>query len=89
MKFRVPGAVVPTTDDVKDIIVIAIVLGFFAVCAAYVVWCDRILASDAPDHATPHVRDAGRAASTTGATDVVSERTADSTESEADHARVI
>lgn len=43
----------------KDILVIAIVIGFFAVCAAYVTWCERVLAADAPDRVE---RDASRAA---------------------------
>jgi hypothetical protein len=41
---------------VKDILVIAIVLGFFAVCVAYVVWCERILAGDAADRTDADVQ---------------------------------
>lgn len=33
----------------KDVIAIAIVLGFFALAAGYVGWCERIIASDAPE----------------------------------------
>ena len=33
----------------KDVIVIGIVVLFFALCAAYVTWCERMLAADAPD----------------------------------------
>ena len=33
----------------KDTLVIAIVIGFFAVCAAYVIWCERVLTADSPE----------------------------------------
>jgi hypothetical protein len=33
----------------KDALVIAIVIGFFAVCAAYVIWCERVLTADSPE----------------------------------------
>jgi len=51
----------------KDIIVIAIVMGFFALCAAYVTWCERMLAADAPDRVEHDAAGGGRAASTAGA----------------------
>jgi hypothetical protein len=40
---------------VNDVIAIAIVLGFFALAAAYVGWCDRIVSGGAPEspHAEP------------------------------------
>jgi len=53
----------------KDVIVIAIVVGFFALCAAYVTWCERMLAADAPDRVGNDATVVGRAASTAGATD--------------------
>jgi hypothetical protein len=53
----------------KDVIVIAIIVGFFAVCAAYVTWCDRMLAADAPDRVGNDASLVGRAASTAGAAD--------------------
>lgn len=34
---------------VKDVIAIVIVLGFFALAAAYVGWCDRIATGGAPE----------------------------------------
>jgi hypothetical protein len=49
---------------VKDILVIAIVIGFFAVCAAYVTWCERVLAADAPDRRSRDAANAGRSART-------------------------
>lgn len=45
----------------KDIIVIAIVVGFFALCAAYVRWCERMLAADAPDRVERDANIVGRA----------------------------
>jgi len=33
----------------RDIIVVAIVAGFFALCVAYVRWCDRIIGPDPDD----------------------------------------
>jgi hypothetical protein len=33
----------------RDVIVIAVTLGFFALCVAYVRWCDRIIGSDSGD----------------------------------------
>jgi hypothetical protein len=32
----------------RDLVVIAIVIGFFALCVAYVRWCERIIGPD-PD----------------------------------------
>lgn len=53
----------------KDILVIAIVFGFFAICAAYVTWCERVLAADAPDRVTREPHNAGRSARNFDATD--------------------
>lgn len=55
----------------KDVIVIAIVVAFFALCVGYVTWCERVLAADAPDGHGHAVADqtVGRAASTAGAAD--------------------
>lgn len=44
----------------KDVIVIAIVVGFFALCVAYVTWCERILTADAPDRIERDAQAAGR-----------------------------
>lgn len=43
----------------RDVIAIAIVLGFFALAAGYVGWCERIVASDAADlpHSDPQQSD--------------------------------
>ena len=51
----------------KDALVIAIVIGFFALCTAYVIWCERVLAADAPDRVAREASTAGRAARTAGA----------------------
>jgi hypothetical protein len=32
----------------RDLVVLAVIVGFFALCAAYVRWCDRIIGPD-PD----------------------------------------
>lgn len=53
----------------KDVLVIAIVIGFFAVCAAYVTWCERVLAADAPDRVDRDATTVDRAVSTAGAVD--------------------
>ena len=39
----------------NDVIVIVILVGFFALAAAYVGWCDRIVSGGAPEppHAEP------------------------------------
>jgi hypothetical protein len=37
---------------VNDVIVLVIVVGFFALAAAYVGWCDRIVSGGAPE--PPH-----------------------------------
>lgn len=42
----------------KDVIVILVVLGFFALCAAYVTWCERVLAADSPDRVARNTNDA-------------------------------
>ena len=36
----------------NDVIVLVMVLGFFALAAAYVGWCDRIVSGGAPE--SPH-----------------------------------
>ena len=33
----------------RDLLVLLIVVAFFALCVAYVRWCDRIIGPDAPD----------------------------------------
>lgn len=53
----------------NDVLVIAIVIGFFAVCAAYVTWCERVLAADAPDRVARDATAVDRAAGTAGAVD--------------------
>ncbi len=55
----------------KDVIVIAIVVAFFALCIGYVTWCERVVAAGSTDlhgHAAEH-QVVGRAASTAGAAD--------------------
>ena len=55
----------------KDVIVIAIVVAFFALCIGYVTWCERVVAAGSTDlhaHAAEH-QVVGRASSTAGAAD--------------------
>jgi hypothetical protein len=33
----------------RDVIVLAIIAGFFLLCVAYVAWCDRIIGPDPDD----------------------------------------
>ena len=42
----------------NDVIVIVIVVGFFALAAAYVGWCDRIVSGGAPEPPHPEPLDA-------------------------------
>ena len=42
---------------------------FFAICAAYVTWCERVLAADAPDRVDRDSTTVGRAARPGNATD--------------------
>lgn len=57
----------PDSPTMNDALVVAVVLAFFAMCAAYVTWCDRVLSADAEPTTAPPT--AG-AASSPGAVDV-------------------
>ena len=35
----------------RDLLVLLVVVAFFALCVAYVRWCDRIIGPDVPDPA--------------------------------------
>jgi hypothetical protein len=35
--------------DVKDVLILLLVAAFFALCIAYVWWCDRIIGPDAAE----------------------------------------
>jgi hypothetical protein len=45
---------------VNDAIVIAIVIGFFALCTGYVIWCERVVAADAISPDGPKTSAEGR-----------------------------
>jgi hypothetical protein len=38
-----------TTGSVRDVIALLVVLGFFALAAGYISWCDRIVRGDEPE----------------------------------------
>ena len=42
-----------TTAGVRDVIAIAVVLGFFALAAGYIGWCDRIVAGGESERPNP------------------------------------
>jgi hypothetical protein len=48
----------------RDVVVLALIVAFFALCAAYVQWCDRIIGPDSDG-----VVDTGSAESTVDITD--------------------
>jgi len=49
------------TGAVRDVMVIAIVVAFFAVAAGYVAWCERIVSADAAERPETAVPDAAAA----------------------------
>jgi hypothetical protein len=61
----------------RDVIVVAIIAVFFALCVAYVRWCDRIIGPDPDDlrdddidHAPTFADDVVDVAATAGATPI-------------------
>ena len=43
----------------RDVLMLLLVAAFFALCIAYVAWCDRIIGSDPGESAAAAIIDAG------------------------------